>query len=130
MGFLSAQQETCKVLIEKNGELRLPGGWAKYLKDHGQGTGGCFLKIASERARKKFEAENTNDKGGRIANKSANNFLRDLDHFFKSRGGKNTYRKYFFNAVMRTIPDEHRLSAEDWTALTKRTSRAKKEIRT
>jgi hypothetical protein len=153
MGFLSAQEETCEELLEKNGELHLPGGWAKYLKDHGQGTGMegsgieelwrgrlvnmnrfqlelCFLKMAVERARKKFAAENKNDKGGRIADKSANKFLMELDNFFKSRDGKNTHRKHFFQAVMRVIPAEYRLSVEDWAALAKRTNRAKKKIQT
>jgi hypothetical protein len=153
MGLLSAQEETCKELHEKFGELRFAGGWAKYLKDHGERTGMAgtcmeelwfgrlvninrfqldlyFLKMAAERARKKFAAENKNDKGGRIADKAANKFLMELDNFFKSRDGKNTYRKHFFQAVMRVIPAEHRLSVEDWAALAKRTTRAKKKIRT
>lgn len=153
MGFLSAQEETCMEMHQKYGELRLEGGWKKYLKDHGQGTGMegsgieelwfgravnmnrfqlelYFLKMAAEKARKKFEAENRNDKGGRIENKAANNFLKALDHFFKSRGGTNTDRKKFFHTVMHAIPDEYRLPADGWTALAKRVYRAKKKVRT
>ena len=153
MGFLAAQPETCKELHEKNGELNLPGGWTKYIKDHGQGTGMegsgmeelwmgrivnmnrfqlelLFLRTAAERARKKLEAENKNDKGGGIANKAANNFFKELNHFFKSRGGKNPYRIKFFDAVMQTIPEEYRVPVEKWPAASKRVYRAKKNIRT